>query len=849
MKRKKQIAWVLTAILMVFCACTGSIYAAGANCGGLEEKDVFYPEKDDVIQDPALHWAVRAAMNITWEKRKLTKEDVASSYVKYISYEQSSHPENFTDWKMPWYVESLDGLQYATSARQIDIGYTAYKPGKRIKDLSPISNLTQLDQLFLKGDGIDDISDLKNLTNLTSLWLNENKIQDISAVQGMKKLSQLSLCGNKLTDVQAAMDLPKLRSLDLSRNAIETLPEDMSGLKNLISLDLSDNPGITDVSSVASVKTLQRLSLVGDNAIKDIRPLANLTSLDEEQTYLPAGCSKKDLFAAIAVNRNMEEFSVSNMTAADFNAVDKALESYEKLTDEQKTYIDSGKVQAIRDNKAKVEKGEEPDSYPEYENNAPKTPIFDRIEIKVVNRKGVPLEGVSFVKEKKTEYVDETENLTTDENGMLILKHKDWDAVYDKIIIHPADGLKTDPGEITYTVAYGGEGGPTRVTGTVNGKKATGLETLKFVLQEDGEEEALENLSALVEKVQKTAGEKEEFRYTSESWETYEAILEKARNMVKNQSGTAAQMNDVGKKLQEAFDGLQKVKHLTTIKLTIRNKDGKHIGRAYKFQVRNTKNHANAWNEYSDEKTGIAYIPVSPGWTEGTVWEIRACVQEPMDMEPIMVTTAKDGNQWYFKTIDGKPADVDFERTVSVWTKGEKPDVGKVVAVSLSETSYTYNGKVRTPSVKAKDSAGNAIPKSEYTVKYDSGRKNVGQYKATITFKGKYSGTYYRTFRVLPKGTKLKKVSAGKKGFTAKWSKQKTQTTGYQVQYSQKKNFKSSAKTVTIRKTKTTAKKVTGLKKKKTYYVRVRTYKTVKISGKKAKLVSAWSSAKKVKTK
>ena len=849
MKRKKQIAWILTAILMVFCACTGSIYAAGANCGGLEEKDVFYPEKDDVIQDPALHWAVRAAMNITGEKRKLTKEDVASSYVKYISYEQSSHPENFTDWKMPWYVESLEGLQYATSARQIDIGYTAYKSGKRIRDLSPISGLTQLDQLFLKGDGIDDISALKNLTNLTSLWLNENQIQDISAVQGMKKLSQLSLCGNKLTDVQAAMDLPKLQSLDLSRNAIETLPEDMSGLKNLISLDLSDNPGITDVSSVASVKTLQRLSLVGDNAIKDIRPLANLTSLDEEQTYLPAGCSKTDLFAAIAVNRNMEEFSVSNMTSADLNAVEKALESYEKLTEEQKTYIDKGKVQAIRNNKAKVEKGETPDSYPEYENNAPKTPIFDRIEIKVVNRKGVPLEGIPFVKEKKTEYVDETENLTTDENGMLILKHKDWDAVYDKIIIHPADGLKTDPGEITYTVAYGGEGGPTRVTGTVNGKKATGLETLKFVLQEDGEEEALENLSALVEKVQKTAGEKEGFRYTSESWENYEAILEKARSMVKNQSGTVAQMNDIGKKLQEAFDGLQKVKHLTTIKLTIRNKDGKHIGRAYKFQVRNTKNHANAWNEHSDEKTGIAYIPVSPGWTEGTVWEIRACVQEPMDMEPITVTTAKDGNQWYFKTIDGKAADVDLERTVSVWTKGEKPDAGKVAAVSLSETSYTYNGKVRTPSVKAKDSAGNAVPKSEYTVKYDSGRKNVGQYKATITFKGKYSGTYCKTFRILPKGTKLKKVSAGKKGFTAKWSRQKTQTTGYQVQYSQKKNFKSGAKTVTIGKTKTTAKKVTGLKKKKTYYVRIRTYKTVKISGKKANVVSAWSSAKKVKTK
>ena len=381
------------------------------------------------------------------------------------------------------------------------------------------------------------------------------------------------------------------------------------------------------------------------------------------------------------------------------------------------------------------------------------------------------------------------------------------------------------------------------------GRTVPNTETLKFVLQEDGEEEALKNLATLVENVQKTAGEKEEFRYTSESWETYKAILAKARDMVKNQSGTVAQIDDTGKKLQEAFDGLQKVKHLTAIKLTIRNKDGKHIGRAYKFQVRNTKNHANAWNEYSDEKTGTAYIPVSPGWTEGTVWEIRACVQEPMDMEPITVTTAKDGNQWYFKTIDGKTADVDFERTVSVWTKGENPDAGKVTSVALSGTSYTYNGKVRTPSVSAKDSAGNTIPKSEYTVKYGSGRKNVGQYKVTITFKGKYNGTYYRTFRILPKGTKLKKVSAGKKCFTVKWSKQKTQTTGYQVQYSLKKNFKSGAKTKTIGKTKTTAKKVTRLKKKKTYYVRIRTYKTVKISGKKTKLVSAWSSVKKVKTK
>ena len=58
---------------------------------------------------------------------------------------------------MPWYVESLEGLQYATSAKQIAIGFTAYKEGAKIKDLTPLSGLSQLEQLFLKGDGITDM--------------------------------------------------------------------------------------------------------------------------------------------------------------------------------------------------------------------------------------------------------------------------------------------------------------------------------------------------------------------------------------------------------------------------------------------------------------------------------------------------------------------------------------------------------------------------------------------------------------------------------------------------------------------------------------------------------------------
>lgn len=95
--------------------------------------------------------------------------------------------------------------------------------------------------------------------------------------------------------------------------------------------------------------------------------------------------------------------------------------------------------------------------------------------------------------------------------------------------------------------------------------------------------------------------------------------------------------------------------------------------------------------------------------------------------------------------------------------------------------------------------------------------------------------------------TSLSKVSAKKKAFNAKWKKC-SNVSGYQLQYSTKKNMKS-AKTYTFKGNKTTSKTVSKLKKKKTYYVRVRTYKTVKINGKNKTYYGKWSSKKAVKTK
>lgn len=95
-----------------------------------------------------------------------------------------------------------------------------------------------------------------------------------------------------------------------------------------------------------------------------------------------------------------------------------------------------------------------------------------------------------------------------------------------------------------------------------------------------------------------------------------------------------------------------------------------------------------------------------------------------------------------------------------------------------------------------------------------------------------------------PSATQITSIKAVDNGFKVKWKKKSC--TGYQVQYSTSKKFTSkTSKTLKVNKAKTTSKIVKKLKAKKKYYVRVRTYKTVK----KKNYYSKWSANYSVTTK
>ncbi len=172
----------------------------------------------------------------------------------------------------------------------------------------------------------------------------------------------------------------------------------------------------------------------------------------------------------------------------------------------------------------------------------------------------------------------------------------------------------------------------------------------------------------------------------------------------------------------------------------------------------------------------------------------------------------------------------------------------QVKSVKLSRTVYTYSGKAKKPSVTAVDTDGRKIPEKYYTVTYKNNKK-VGKATAAVRFKGAYSGTVKKTFTIRPAGTSIKKRSASSGGFTVKWAKKTAQTDGYQIQYSGNAGYKgNSTGSVFVKKASTVKKSVQGLKAGKKYYVRIRTYKTVKTGGKSIKIYSAWSSSSSIRT-
>ena len=172
-------------------------------------------------------------------------------------------------------------------------------------------------------------------------------------------------------------------------------------------------------------------------------------------------------------------------------------------------------------------------------------------------------------------------------------------------------------------------------------------------------------------------------------------------------------------------------------------------------------------------------------------------------------------------------------------TKKVEVQYAKVSGVTGYQVEYSKNADFsasKKATIKSGTTVKTTISSLAYNTKYYF---RVRTYK-TIDGKNYFSSWSTKksiTVKPVIAASKISSVKAAKSAFTVKWAK--ASVTGYQVQYATNAKFRKvkNAKTLNL-----TVKK---LKAKTTYYVRVRTYKTIS----KVNYFSAWTAAKTIKTK
>jgi Leucine-rich repeat (LRR) protein len=159
-------------------------------------------------------------------------------------------------------ISPLSGLTNLTSLELYE---------NKITDLAPLAGLVNLVILDLGYNEIIDISALSNLTMIEELNLGENfRINDISALSGMSNMRELFLHLNQIVDISALSGMTELRRITLHYNGVS----DISPLSNstlLEDLDIPDN-NVQDISILSNLSNLNKIDLKG-NDVFDIYPL------------------------------------------------------------------------------------------------------------------------------------------------------------------------------------------------------------------------------------------------------------------------------------------------------------------------------------------------------------------------------------------------------------------------------------------------------------------------------------------------------------------------------------------------------------------------------------------------
>ena len=203
------------------------------------------------------------------EEASSSKEETSSS-----TKEETAEVIDWKDSKLEEAMQKTTGIRdRGLTAEDVEEMTSLDLRDSEIRDISALSTMDQLEELYLSGNQLSDISPLAELSNLTTLDLADTDISDVSSLADLTGLTSLVLTGNRISDISPLKKMTKLTSLFLKDNKVTDVSP-LKGLTSLRSLYLGNNQ-ISDVTPLAEMTWLEHLYLNG-NPVRDYLPLQAL---------------------------------------------------------------------------------------------------------------------------------------------------------------------------------------------------------------------------------------------------------------------------------------------------------------------------------------------------------------------------------------------------------------------------------------------------------------------------------------------------------------------------------------------------------------------------------------------
>ncbi|MCA0379745.1 MAG: leucine-rich repeat domain-containing protein [Actinobacteria bacterium] len=129
-------------------------------------------------------------------------------------------------------VSDLTGLEYARKLKVLGIeGPTEMESRGKLKDLSALRQLAELEWLVIVNNSITDLTSFGEHPNLRVVNLSDNRIRDLHGLEKLPKLEMLYLSGNHIADITPTYDYEAVRYKNLQILALDSQSIEMKNLQ------------------------------------------------------------------------------------------------------------------------------------------------------------------------------------------------------------------------------------------------------------------------------------------------------------------------------------------------------------------------------------------------------------------------------------------------------------------------------------------------------------------------------------------------------------------------------------------------------------------------------------------